>query len=86
MVPKGSRPAARNRTKGWLAQCGGGMWRGIWFVRVGYCLISCLVAISPPADHSRRPTVSGLAACAQRRSVTAALLRQAKRVAAEMRG
>ncbi len=54
MVPKGSRPAARKRTTGCEAQCGGGMWRGIWLVRVGYALISCLVAIMPPAAHTKK--------------------------------
>ncbi len=61
MVPKGSRPAARKSTAGWLAQCGGGMCRGIWFVRVGYCFTSCLAASSPPALEvgcsSRLPVV-----------------------------
>ena len=58
MVPKGSRPAARYRTAGWEAQWGWGMCRGIWLVRVGYALISCLVATMPPAcirhAHVRR--------------------------------
>jgi hypothetical protein len=54
MVPKGSRPAARNSTAGWLAQCGGGMCRGIWLVRVGYCLISCLAASRPPERHAQQ--------------------------------
>ena len=49
MVPKGSRPAARKSTAGCEAQCGGGMWRGIWFVRVGYARMSCFVATTPPA-------------------------------------
>lgn len=48
MVPKGSRPAAKNSTSGCEAQWGEGMWRGIWLVRVGYCLISCLAAMMPP--------------------------------------
>lgn len=48
MVPKGSSPAAKKSTSGWLAQWGGGMWRGIWLVRVGYCRISALAAMMPP--------------------------------------
>ena len=48
MVPKGSSPAAKKRTRGWEAQWGGGMWRGIWLVRVGNWRISDLAAMMPP--------------------------------------
>lgn len=43
------------RTQGWLAQWGGGMWRGIWLVRVGYTSSSCLLAITPPVQFPSSP-------------------------------
>lgn len=76
IVPKGSKPAARNNTAGWLAQWGGGMCRGIWLVRVGYCLISCLAASRPPTVHAQQPDqhLFSLQYCLQTATCRAVLL------------